>query len=1041
MCTIPHRKEPHSLREQSYLSFHLSFIPTRYYTKGNHMSLENIQTPTSVSEDSAPTTPSTSSPASRSSSSPDSLLEGPVDAPRAPSPPRVAQKRAQATPPLLPTPADYAAYLQDIVGSASTPVYYMRTHFHARSGVCASDVTHFSQYHSIPPIEEAASLPAEMHHFQALIKDIMLAHGDVRDFALNTKAEYFDWLRVSATRLVRRLLHPNTHLPFFEAKNLSAFAYTLEGVSPKEFPYDLLSVDTLYRMFFLDYALPLCVYLYSQDLHAKREAFTPLDRRFLAEFDYYAFVATITYLGSLLLIAAEGYSRVLYEGVRWMLLRAYCILGILDWKTESVYDKALISDSDELFKDIFHPNMRFSAEETLGDSYAQHGWELFKRRPYALNYLASITQIAFFNDNRRNSSDYPTAYNDKGLASYCRSIGYIVYDPSLLLRPISTQCYRKKDLKIFCTTELQENRVFYSAPIAKDNGADTIHEWYFIFDVLGIFECDRKTTSPYLLQKQKQQNIPNFVPKYFIILKPENPEDLAAYTALLDKESLSDAEKEKRIEAKIKEKEKREKERIEATKVLSLDFPIPPMFGLHFNPKTKEYQFDLATYFTVRYKMTFNPLILNTIPNALYTFLRKTDEERCAYILNLCASIDNLSVACGYDASYSIESNLGDGVSRDAVFQLCEDKAELVRLIKIQVSDIVRDLLGINKLFIELSSDFCLPEDTLRSYAETVRSAPKLSQVKSPTKFIDMSHARIVPLPPKTSNPDVIFFALRLVNSEYCTMLVTKFKDSLYMCFSGPLQSKLEQCISIDTAVAKNTKMYKVYPYTFVPSFVVTYNSFMSALNPLTSILNIQTIVRMLTNRYSVANNFAIACALKETPDDIRQHKGFTNPKEYLDYCSTIPMDPVVMHHIASIYSLPLPKSTYDAAVALGVPETAESYNPHFTEEEDRHIFKLYSPRMTPKDKESLIHFCLNRPWSAIETRARKLAKKMLEEERVFNINILPVRNYTAKTKELLERNFNAALNIDPRLKVNDTNKTEAALRKKYLTPRPRRPL
>jgi hypothetical protein len=953
----------------------------------------------------------------------------------------VARKGAQATPPLLPTPACYAEYLQDIVGSASTPVYYMRTHFHDRSGVCASDVVSLSQYYSIPPLKESVSLPPEIYHFQALVKDLMQAHGDVRDFALNTKAEYFDWLRVSATRLVRRLLHPNTHLPFFEANNLSGFASVLEGVSPKEFPYDLLSVDTLYRMFFLDYALPFCVYLYSQDLHANRVGFTPLDQAFLAEFDYYSFVATITYLGSLLLLAAEGYGRILYEGVRWMLLRAYCILGILDWKTESVYDKAFIPDSDELFKDIFHPNTRFSAKETLGDSYAQHGWELFKRRPYALNYLASITQIAFFNDNRRNSSDYPTAYNDKGLASFCRSLGYVVYDPSLLLRPISTQCYRKKDLKIFCMTELQENRVFYPAPIAKDKGADITHEWYFIFDIFGIFECDRKTTSPYFLQKQKQQNIPNFVPKDYVILKPEDPEDLAAYKALLDKEPLSDAEKAAMVEAKVKEKEKKEKERIEATKVWSLDFPIPPMFGLQFNPKTKNYQFDFAIYFSIRYKMTFNPLILNTIPNALYTFLRKTDEERCANILSLCATIDKLSVACGYDTSCNVESNLYNGVFHDAVFQLCDDKAELARLIKTQVSDIVRDLLGFNKLFVEPSSDFCLPEDTLRSYAETVRSDPKFFQVKSTTKFIDMSHARIVPLPPKTSNPDVIFFALRVMDSDYCTMLVTKFKDVLYMGFSGMLQSKLEQCISIDVAVAKNTKTYKAYPYTFVPLFVATYDSFISTFSLLTSVHTIQTIIRMLTSLYSVSNNFAIACALKETPADIRQHKGFTNPKEYLDYCSNIPMDPAVLHHIASIYSLPLPKSTYDAAIALGVPETAESYNPHFTDEEDRFILKIYSPSMTTKDKESLIRFCLNRPWTAIETRARKLAKKMLEEDRVYNINLLPVRNYTAKTKELLERNFQAAWNVDPRLKVDDNKKTEAALRKKYLTPRPRRPL
>jgi hypothetical protein len=152
-------------------------------------------------------------------------------------------------------------------------------------------------------------------------------------------------------------------------------------------------------------------------------------------------------------------------------------------------------------------------------------------------------------------------------------------------------------------------------------------------------------------------------------------------------------------------------------------------------------------------------------------------------------------------------------------------------------------------------------------------------------------------------------------------------------------------------------------------------------------------------------------------------------------------MDPLAMHHIASLYSLPLPESIYKKVLELNPVEHGPKYTPRFSKEDDLLICEHYSPGMTVRDQEILLRSCVNHSWHSIETRARKLAKKMLEEDRVFNINILPVRNYTAKTKELLERNFQAALNVDPRLKVDDNKKTEAALRKKYLTPRARRPL
>jgi hypothetical protein len=889
------------------------------------------------------------------------------------------------------------------------PLEYIQMYLKPGNRAQRADVSYFSQYSTLPHLEIGSIIPSEVYHFQSLARDIISAHGNVHKFALDTKAEYFDWMRVAATRTVRLLLHRDTILPSFERKNLSIFSSVLSGVAPEKFPYDLISVDVLYRVFFLDYALPHCAYLYAKDLRAERADFGRPEIEYTKSIDYYSFIATITYLGSLLLMAAEGYSRVLYEGVRWMLLRTYCILDILDWDSETVYDKSFLVSPDELLHSAIKPNPRFSTKDTLGDSYAQHGWELFKNRPHALNYLASITQIAFFNDNRRNTDDYTTAHNDNSLQSFCRKAGYVVYKAECLRRMVGLSVYKKKDLKQFCTTELKENRVFYPVSTAEKDAADVIHELYFIFDILRVFACDRNAKSPYMIQAEKKK----------LTFSSE----------------------------------------LEGPKVLSLDFPLPPEFGFEFIPKANVYRFDLVAYFSVRYAMTFNRLILNTILYTFYSQSGVSSEGTDTSINTLRERIQRLSSAQEEVARIPDMLNPNQELTYEAVFYSHTLKAELSQKQSILLSEIINKLLHFDEFYptppafeayVDTASfrnplkswEFCFPVVALSSCADSIRSDFKLLNPKLNTKKIPLEEPKIIPPPLATaSHPEVMFFAISLFHLGYSTMFVSRAHNMFYVGFSGMLQNTVESLISIEQTLALQQKKYKAYPYTFLPISCFNDSTFISAFNRLTDIYNLQSIRYILESSYSQLNNFTLACLLPKTPSDLRQLQGFISAKEYLDYCSTIPMDPVVMHRIASIYSVRLPESIYKKALELNSIEHVPKYTPHFSEEDDLLICKHYSPNMTLKDKEIILRSCVNHSWPAIKTRARKLAKKMLEEERVFNINILPVRNYTAKTKELLERNFNAALNVDPRLKVDDTKKTEAALRKKYLTPRPRRPL
>lgn len=890
-----------------------------------------------------------------------------------------------------------------------------------------------SLYRSFKPVELGSLLSYDAGCFVSLAHAIIKEDGNVHKFALDTQATHYDWLRISATKFVRLLLHPETSLPTFVDNSLSYFDGSLNGISssefPSEFPSGLLSLDALYRVFFLDRALPYYVYLYAMDIRGERAMLKADELAFISTFDYYTFVAAITYLGSLLLMAAEGFSRILYEGVRWMLLRAYCNLGILEW---TIVKAHLSKDNPDysriVFSGMLSPSERFNSKDTTCDSYAQYGWESFRRTSNAPFYLASITQIAFFNSHRYESSDRLFDLQDR-----CLSGGYVPYKSTTLKRKISEEHYRKKDLKRFCTYALEEEEcIFCRIPITEDNTLDIAHELYFLFELLGINKQDFGGTKylPYFLQKTKLEEV-----------RSSNP------TSNLIPSSLC--------------------------------FPLPPNFGINRFKSEPIYRFDFARYLQVRYSITFNPFILDTIPRLIYRSIFDEQANTLTPIAQLRDEYSKLNVL--YEDSLANKKyDISKGASDEAARKLMQGEA------KIELSDLENK---IKESLLELFSTILANQLDLESYRtsklnkedlislitssnslkswEIYLSLEDLTQMStvihssysnpSPKAIIAKTKALSIVVPdsisdtvylprPNVNHPDAMFFALKVPPVSAETMIVTSFKNILYAGFSGVLQGIISRTIENDELTKPKTRTYKVYPYTFVPLATLCGNrGLMQSLGEYIDMPTIIDIYQNLQLEYPQTDIFALACRMGITPYWMEQHLGSTNAKHYFELSSRIRMNPIVMEQLASIYSIPIPDHIPTLTVAdydrIRNSGRVLNYVPRFTDINDQYIRKLFSPDMTKADKKCLLDNCKGHTWKSIEARARVISKKMLEEERVFNINILPVRNYTAKTRELLERNFNAALNVDPRLKVDDTKKTEAALRKKYLTPRPRRPL
>jgi hypothetical protein len=968
-----------------------------------------------------------------SSSSPSPAPGGPPTAPTSLESGHLALKQVLLHPAVpLQAPPNFVEYTKFSLEEA-TPLDFLARPENAQRVMSRPMVRQFSQYQSFKPIPVDYVLPIEAREFTKLALDICKANGDVHRFALDTEAEYAVWLRTSATGFVRKLYLDTTTLPKFAPGNLTAYSRVLEGVSYGEFPFELLSVKELYHTFFLNTVFPYYVYLYAKDIRGERLEFSPEEKAFLAEFDYYSFVAFITYMGSLLLLAAEGYSRVLYEGVRWMLIRAYCTLGILNWDTAKAADAASLPDYSKVLNGALSPaSMRFSLEETVGDSYAQYGWYIFKSRPNALYFLASITQIAFFSAYRFRPKD-----STESLINTQRSyltLGFVPYKPDYLSRGISSIRYRKKELNSFCNNERLSGQVFYASPISTEF-LDISHEWYFLYDLLHLFDgCNH---SPFYSSQKTEYNIA------INSSIPCNP--------------------------------------------LSLKFPNLPHFGIRFNANKTAIRLDLAAYFLARYSMSFNPFILDVIPRKLYREISIEDLNSPTSIFSLSMEYNTLSASIKTSIGLNTEEVILNDVQRDAL----EAQSSLLYTFEQALLELyartMRSELRLGK-YCSISTDFSIyTEDSIRrnplklweisisiaafkTHADFIRTTPTIAVfelTKQDRKIrdedvnipADTLTSKVLLPRPSGKHLDAFFFAISMPPHSYQTMIVTCIGKELYAGFSGPISSALLSVKEENSLLFEKSKNYKIYPYLFLPmSIICSSKVIYSILDTMIDANVVIDIRNLLEDEYARSDLFSVLCDTGITPASFRKYLGSVNASEYLEMCSKLPMNIQVMGNIAAAYSILVPerlvrmmpadymdliKQHHDPADKFrkGAPGRIFNYVPRFTDINDQYIRKLFSPDMTKSDKKCLLDNCKGHTWKSIEARARVIVKKMLEEERVFNINILPVRNYTAKTKELLERNFNSALNVDPRLKVDDTKKTEAALRKKYLTPRPRRPL
>lgn len=925
------------------------------------------------------------------------------------------------------TPQDYAEYLQPLPKHI-TPLDFLARKENIHRVVTRSTFLFLAQFKSLSPVEEGDPFPLDAKYFTQLSLDICKAQGNVHHFALDTKAEYAVWMRTSATSFVRRLFSPATVLPKFEGGNLSVFDSELHGSSSaEEFPYNLLSIDALYRIFFLDLVFPYYVYLYAKDIRSSRLDFTPEELKFLSEFDYYSFVAFITYVGSLLLLAAEGYSRVLFEGVRWMLIRAYCVLGILSWDMVKGFTSVDLPDYTKLFRDALSPVSRFSPVDSYGDSYARYGWKLFEQRPRALYYLASMTQIAFFNNYRFRPED-DTELKVATQFSYLNA-GFVPYLPPYMRKEVSDSRYPRKELGSFRTKEYAEEHIFY--PTLIDSSIpDVSHEWYFLFDVLNVFK-DINLSSFHRDQKEK----------------------LAAFTHTHATPHIP----------------------------LNLNFPMPPSFGIRFTSGDIAYRFDLASYVSMRYFMTFNRLILDTIPSKIEPKIRAEDFNDSNNYLALFLTHQNLKKALPPTIFSTADDDKLTETQMDAIEVVYSLERRLDARFNSISSPVVHSALRLEeycKIYSTIETtpprnpleswEFYILQSELKSQVASMRKLtlreiqcipkyPKKQKDKS-IELLKVEPKVLLPRPPGR-HPDTFFFAVSMPPHSYQTMFVTIVTTTLYAAFSGPISNAILAVKENHPDLFEHAKYYKAYPYIFLPLEILCSNNPVRAtLDLMINAKVVTDIYRFLSEEYTRPGTFSLACDVGKTPPTFKQYLGSVSAIEYLEMCSKLSMNPVAMDEIAALYSIPVPvtaaRMTPEDYAALAsqqqgsidvrtkyAPGRVYDYSPRFTDTKDLYIRKLLSPDMTAEDKELLFKHCEGHTWKSIEARARVISKKMLEEERVFNINILPVRNYTAKTRELLERNFNAALNIDPRLKVDDTKKTEAALRKKYLTPRPRRPL
>jgi hypothetical protein len=317
--------------------------------------------------------------------------------------------------------------------------------------------------------------------------------------------------------------------------------------------------------------------------------------------------------------------------------------------------------------------------------------------------------------------------------------------------------------------------------------------------------------------------------------------------------------------------------------------------------------------------------------------------------------------------------------------------------------------------------------------------------------------------------PNVMFFSLESCIPEPITLFITTVRGRYFIGFPPHLSKPIAKEFEVDSAPASAFHTYTFYPnYLFVAKSLATDKRVFSVIKGWLKDSNkFLTLIDKISSEFDSIAVFKECIRSKVTPEWMYFYLGASSAEEYLAKYSDgyISKDvQLLLRDVHAVYGNPnnelkSRQYEYQRVELLRKKEKKllnaqlqfqnKEYTPFvkylipFTPDEDVVIKALYSPSLDENAKQELIAKCSSRTssrtWKSIQMRARYIAKIMLERDNIFDVNLLPIQNYTDKIKKQLEANFEAALNVDPRLKVDEDKNTVEALKARYLTLKPRR--
>jgi hypothetical protein len=902
-----------------------------------------------------------------------------------------------------------------------------------------------------PHISVEQPVPVDLVQFCNLAASIQARGGDVTDFSgeFGCSAIWGNWIRVRAADVLRRILQGTLPLP---------------GLSPSR-PMgstQILSMEDLYYNFFIGQVLPYYVYLYSKDLRMESYTLPEEEQDLLRSFSYYDFVSFITYMGSLLLQAAHRYSRVLYEGVRLMLIRAYVALGIIPWYphlTEPNPSNSWVHEFEHLVNELPH-SQRLCLTQSPGDAYAHHGWEIFKRRPNALWTLSYATHLAIFTADMKvdNSIVDFNPYYVSGVIPYSF--------PEDFLLILTTVRYAQNVVKFYASTE--SRRVsFYKCPPKLLNEPDVTHEWYIISDLLYPYSSSRV-----------------------------DDDDIFKVQELKIERCIKD-----KFNANISAQYIRE----------VLSFPTLLKFGLKVNvdviPNTLMISF--SQYVRTRYSISLNKLIYYIIPKSVNRELQqRIDSQLITSGLSGWNSLSYSTETIGPTKSNlervcaSLQQKLGatnpasdeyGNLSRGLLacqtdLDVVNFQASFITRLNFIMSEPIKKSLHLDtfkfrllpksvpghwSILFELSSFLRLLESLQGSkhgaalYSAHTRHITERANKKNIADLVALQESPTFNL--KGRRPSLLIFALKSVSSGYTPVFMSLVRDRLYIGFDPSISDPLSQYFKSIDASARSLHIYDSLPgYQFM---ITSWLSDIKVQEIIASFIVEPTqlfgLMDFIKQELITPVHFKELMQTGVAPDWMNPFCGATSITEFLLMYGDdlIPID--ITKHLLTVYPIKRDSEDIQHAKQLKQEEVEKAkerlakkrldalmfktghrgYVPgiaaskiRFTKTEDMAIMSLYNPFIREEQRDEILRICSGREWEEISRRARRLTRKMVEDDKVFDVNVLPMHSYTTSLKKALLANFEAALNVDARLKVDDNENTVEALKARYLTPKLRRP-